>query len=235
MNQRQRDPSLVITFDGPAASGKSSVARRVAQALDVPFVSSGLLYRAATYLATSAGIDPRDEAAVLRALAARAVRLEPDTSGNRVRANGEDVSAALHTDQVDANVSFVAAHPGVRAWVSEQLREVPTPFAIDGRDMGSVVFPEASHKFYLTASPAERARRRVGERAADLSAVAAAIARRDALDAKQLAPAPDALHIDTNGLDLDQVVARVLAMLAARGLPTLPSEAPSQPCDGAGA
>ncbi len=235
MNQRQCDPRDVITFDGPAASGKSSVAQRVAQALGVPFVSSGLLYRAATYLVASAGIDPCDEAAVLRALAAHAVRLEPDTAGNRVRVDADDVSAALHTDRVDANVSLVAAHPGVRAWVSEQLREVPAPFVIDGRDMGSVVFPAARHKFYLTASPQERARRRVGERAADLSAVAAAIARRDALDAKQLAPAADALHVDTDGLDLDQVVARVLAELAERGLPALPSEGPAQTRAGAGA
>lgn len=235
MNQRQRDPTVVITFDGPAASGKSSVAQRVAQALGIPFVSSGLLYRAATHVVTSAGIDPRDEAAVLRALAAHAVELEPDTAGNRVRVNAEDVSDALHTDRVDASVSFVAAHPGVRAWVSAQLREVPAPFAIDGRDMGSVVFPEARHKFYLTASPHERARRRVGERAADLAAVAAAIARRDALDAKQSEPAPDALHLDTDGLDLDQVVTRVLAELAARGLPARPSEGPPQTRDGAGA
>lgn len=235
MNQCQRDPTTVITFDGPAASGKSSVAQRVAQALGLPFVSSGLLYRAATYLVTSAGIDPRDEAAVLRALAAHAVRLEPDTAGNRVYVNAEDVSAALHTDLVDASVSFVAAHPGVRAWVSEQLREVPPPFAIDGRDMGSVVFPEARHKFYLTASPHERARRRVGERAADLAAVAAAMTRRDALDARQSAPAPDALHLATDGLDLDQVVARVLTDLAARGLAARPSEIREQTRDGAGA
>ncbi len=208
----------VITFDGPAAAGKSSVAQRVARALDVPFVSSGLLYRAATEVATSAGVDTSDEDAVLRALRAHTVALEPGSAGNRVRLDGRDVSAALHTDLVDANVSFVAAHPRVRDWVSEQLREVPPPFVVDGRDMGAVVFPEARHKFFLTASVQERARRRVGERAADLEAVAAAIARRDALDAKQLEPAPDAHHLDTEGLDLDAVVARVLGILAERGL-----------------
>lgn len=203
----------VITFDGPAASGKSSVAQRVAQRLAIPFVSSGLLYRAATYAATTAGADLDDGRAVLRVLARCDVRLEPATSGNRVLLDGVDVSAALHTDGVDAGVSQVAAHPDVRAWVGAQLRLVSPPFAIDGRDMGSVVFPQASHKFYLTASAHERARRRVGERAADLAAVEAAIARRDALDARQLAPAPDAVHIDTDGLDLEQVVAAVLAQL----------------------
>jgi cytidylate kinase len=91
---------------------------------------------------------------------------------------------------------------------------MPRPFVIDGRDMGSVVFPDAAHKFYLTAAPEVRAARRVGERSADLSEVAAAIRRRDALDARQLAPAPDAQHLDTSALDLDAVVAWVLARLS---------------------
>ena len=208
------DPG-VITIDGPAASGKSSVAKGVARALGVPFVSSGLLYRAATLLVARAGIDPGDEAAVMAALAGHAVALEPGTTANRVRLDGEDVSDALHTAAVDAGVSQVAAHPSVRAWVGEQLRRVPPPFAIDGRDMGSTVFPDARHKFYLTASLEERARRRAGERDTDLAAVAAAMARRDALDARQLAPAPDAHHIDTDALDLDQVIERVLEKLPA--------------------
>lgn len=203
----------VITFDGPAASGKSSVAQRVARRLAIPFVSSGLLYRAATYAAQTAGADLDDATAVLHVLSGHDVLLEPGTDGNRIVLDGSDVSAALHTDAVDAGVSQVAAHPGVRAWVSRQLQRVAPPFAIDGRDMGSVVFPQATHKFYLTASPHERARRRVGERSADLAAVEAAIARRDRLDAKQLVPAPDACHVDTDGLALDQVVARVLERL----------------------
>jgi hypothetical protein len=99
----------------------------------------------------------------------------------------------------------------VRAWVGERLREMPAPFVIDGRDMGSVVFPHARHKFYLDASPEVRAARRVGERSADLGAVAAAIRLRDALDARQLAPAPDAVHLDTGPLTLDEVVAWVLS------------------------
>lgn len=205
----------VITIDGPAASGKSSVARGVAHALGVPFVSSGLLYRAATVLVARAGIDPGDEAAVMAALSGHAVALQPGTSTNRVRLDDEDVSDALHTAAVDAGVSQVAAHPAVRAWVGEQLRRVPPPFAIDGRDMGSTVFPDARHKFYLTASLEERARRRAGERDLDPAAVASAMARRDALDARQLEPAPDARHIDTDELELDQVIERVLAMLRA--------------------
>lgn len=215
MSEARGPHAGIITFDGPAASGKSSVAQRVARRLAIPFVSSGLLYRAATHTVSVAGVDMGHEGAVLRELARHDVVLEPDPDGNRIVVDGADVSGALHTDAVDAGVSQVAAHPGVREWVSRQLRRVAPPFAIDGRDMGSVVFPHATHKFYLTASPHERARRRVGERAADLAAVEAAIARRDRLDARQLAPAPDACHVDTDGLDLDEVVARVLALLGA--------------------
>ena len=204
----------VVTFDGPAASGKSTAARRVAAALGVPFVSSGLLYRVATLLATGAGVDLDDAAAVLAVLDAHAVELRPGLGGDAVRVDGDDVTAELHSDAVDAAVSRVAAHAAVRAWVDARLREMPRPFVIDGRDMGSVVFPDAAHKFYLTAAPEVRAARRVGERAADLAAVADAIRRRDALDARQLAPAPDAQHLDTSTLDLDEVVAWVLGRLS---------------------
>jgi CMP/dCMP kinase len=205
----------VVTFDGPAASGKSSVAQRVAAILELPVVSSGLLYRAATWLAERAGVPVDDEAAVLGTLQRHGVTLEPARRGNRVLVDGEDVSDRLHTDEVDGLVSAVASHPGVRSWVSEQLRSIRPPFVIDGRDMGSVVFPGATHKFYLTASPEVRALRRVGERAADLERVAAAIRRRDALDAHQLRPAPDALAIVTDALTLDEVVEVVLDRLGA--------------------
>jgi CMP/dCMP kinase len=205
----------VVTLDGPAASGKSTVARRVAAALGVPFVSSGLLYRVATLLAKRAGVALDDDDAVLSVLESHAVALRPGLGGDAVRVDGADVTAALHSDAVDAAVSSVAAHPRVRAWVDARLREMPRPFVIDGRDMGAVVFPDASHKFFLTASPEVRAARRVGERAADLASVAAAIRDRDARDARQLAPAPDAQHLDTSALDLDQVVAWVLARLPA--------------------
>jgi CMP/dCMP kinase len=206
----------VVTFDGPAASGKSSVALRVGAALELPVVSSGLLYRAATLLAERSGAPVDDADALLVELRSHRVDLVPDLAGNRVSIDDEDVTAALHTDEVDALVSAVAAHEGVRAWVTECLRTIPPPFVIDGRDMGSVVFPRARHKFYLTASPEVRATRRVGERAADLERVADAIRRRDRLDAKQLAPAPDAEWIDTDGLALDEVVDLVLTRMIAR-------------------
>lgn len=205
------DQRLIITLDGPAASGKSSVAKALARRLDIAYVSSGLLYRVATYLTLAARVDPTDESAVMALLSRRAVRLHPDRHGNRVTVDDEDVTDELHTDEVDASVSDVARHARVRAWVTERLREMPGSFAIDGRDMGTAVFPQARWKFYLTAAPEVRAARRVGERSADLGSVAAGIRSRDERDARQSVPASDAVVIDTGPLSLDQVVERVLA------------------------
>lgn len=201
----------VITLDGPAASGKSSVAQRVAARLGVPFVSSGLLYRAATHLALAEGADPERDEDLLSLLERHDVRLEPHEAGNRVVVDGHDVTDRLHTDRVDGAVSRVAARPRVRGWVNARLREIDGAFVIDGRDMGRDVFPDAVAKVYLTARPAVRAARRVGERSADLPAVTEAIRRRDEGDARQSVPAHDALRIDTSDLDLDRVVEQVLA------------------------
>lgn len=196
----------IITLDGPAASGKSSVARSLACTLGIPFVSSGLFYRAATLLVLDCEVDLRCEDRILTLLRGHEVVLMPELGGNRVLVDDSEVTEQLHTDRIDENVSAVSIHPQVRTWVRTRLRQVPPPFVVEGRDMGSAVFPESGLKFYLTASPEVRAERRVGERSADLSAVAEAIRRRDWLDARQLKPAPGAIHIDTEGLTLDQVV-----------------------------
>ncbi|MDZ7800209.1 MAG: (d)CMP kinase [Trueperaceae bacterium] len=206
----------VVTLDGPAASGKSTVARRVAEALEVPFVSSGLLYRAATELALRAGVDPGAESELASLLHGHEVRLEPGREADRVYVQDEDVTHRLHADAVDAAVSEVAAHPRVRAWVNARLREIEGPFVIDGRDMGRDVFPDAYAKFFLTARPEIRAARRVGERAADLDTVTEMMRRRDAGDVRQSGPAPDAVRIDTSDLNLDEVVDTVLAYVAER-------------------
>jgi len=207
----------VITLDGPAASGKSSAARLVAGRLGIPFVSSGLLYRVAAYLVEEMHGDPNDEGVVVRILTERRVRLVPSVAGDRILVDGRDVTAALHTDAVDAVVSAVARHRRVREWVRNRLREIPGSFVIDGRDMGTAVFPDARHKFYLTASAEVRARRRVGERSADLASVADAIRRRDRLDAAQSVPAEDAVHVETGELTLEQVVDRVMEALSEVG------------------
>lgn len=211
-------PQQVITLDGPAASGKSSAARLVAEALCVPYVSSGLLYRAATYLAQAHGAPLHDEGAILHLLDALQVRLEARAGKpNRVYVDGAALpDAELHTDAVDAGVSAVARHLGVRRWVDNRLRELGGTFVVEGRDMGTAVFPDAAHKFYLSAPAEVRAARRVSERGADLAGVTEALRRRDALDAAQLRPAADAQHLDTRELTLAEVVARVLEAVGAR-------------------
>ena len=208
-----------ITLDGPAASGKSSVARLVAEALGVPYVSSGLLYRAATYLAQADDVSLTDEGALTGLLGGVQVGLETRVGlPNRVSVNGALLEErSLHSDTVDAGVSAVARHPRVRAWVDARLRELTGTFVVEGRDMGTAVFPKAAHKFYLDAPAEVRAARRTGERHADLEAVAAALRRRDALDAAQLRPARDARHINTGALSLAGVVEEVLRALGVEG------------------
>ncbi len=206
----------IITLDGPAASGKSSAAKAVAARLGIAYVSSGLLYRAATHIALHEGVPLDDEGALLDMLARHDVRLLPDAQRDRLTVDGEEVAHLLHTDAIDARVSEVARLPRVRDWVTERLRELAGPFVIDGRDMGTAVFPDARWKFYLTATPEVRAKRRVGERAADLDAVAEAIRLRDERDAKQSVPAPDAIHLDTSPLTLEAVVDFVYFKVKAR-------------------
>lgn len=207
---------VIVTIDGVAASGKSSVASGVARALGVPFVSSGLLYRAATLLALEAGV-PLDEApALLAHLHAHPLRLEALSEGNRVWCGDRELTDGLHSSRVDGGVSRVAALPEVRAWVDAQLRALPAPFVAEGRDMGTHVFPQADAKFYLTASPRVRAERRARERPEDVLAIEAALIERDHRDRAQSAPAPDARLIDTGTLPLDGVIGAVLAALPAR-------------------
>lgn len=207
---------MIVTIDGVAASGKSSVASGVARALGIPYVSSGLLYRAATLLALEAGLPLDDPAALLAHLRASPLRLESRAEGNRVWQGERDLTPGLHSSRVDAGVSAVARVPEVRAWVDAQLRALPGPFVAEGRDMGTNVFPHADAKFYLTASPRVRAERRARERPEDAGAIEAALIERDRRDAAQSAPAPDARVIDTGPLTLGGVVEAVLAALPAR-------------------
>lgn len=207
---------MIVTIDGVAASGKSSVASGVARALGVPYVSSGLLYRAATLLALDAALDLHDADLLLAYLNDHPLRLEPLAEGNRVWQADVELTARLHSTRVDRGVSVVAALPPVRAWVDAQLRALTPPFVAEGRDMGTTVFPQARHKFYLTASAHVRAQRRAKERADDVAAIEAALIRRDQLDASQIAPAAGALVIDTGPLTLDGVIERILHQLSAR-------------------
>jgi CMP/dCMP kinase len=209
---------LIITIDGPAASGKSSVAKGVAEKLRIPFVSSGLLYRAATYLALTHSIQPSDETALLSLLQSCDITLKAKTGeANEIFLGAKDITNFLHTDSIDINVSAVAKHPNVRVWVDDRLREIQGSFVIDGRDMGTAVFPHAPCKFYLDAPVDVRAKRRVGERVADLANVTEGLRQRDVLDAEQSQPAPDALHINTEYLTLSEVTEKVLHYVQSQG------------------
>jgi cytidylate kinase len=201
------DP-LIVAIDGPAGSGKSTVARALAEKLDVEVLDTGAMYRAVTVLALRDGLDLHDADKVARV--AEDAELE---MGARVVAHGVDLTDELRTPEVNDAVSIVAAHPGVRRALVAQQRAwaVGRDGAIvEGRDMGTVVFPDARVKVFLTASHAERARRRVEE-------PAASVERRDTLDegreASPLRPADDAHVLDTTDRPIDGVVDEILALV----------------------
>lgn len=211
----QKNP--VVAIDGPAGSGKSTVARAVSEALGLPALDTGAMYRAVTWAVLDAGIDPSDTAAV----AALARRLDLDV-GPPVRVGGRNVNTAIRTTEVSGAVSTVAAIPEVRVVLVGAQREwirVHGGGVVEGRDIGTVVAPDALLKIYLVASEEERARRRqrqddVSEASGDLDATQAAIRQRDAIDsgraASPLAAADDAVVLDTTGLAVEGVVEEVL-------------------------
>lgn len=212
----------VIAIDGPAGSGKTTTARAVARALGFAHLDSGALYRAVTLAALDAGAGESADA-ILAAAAAQRVRLIPVGEDFRPEAGGVDVSVAIRSERVTAKVSAVAALPAVRRWVNAALREAarrhPGGVVVDGRDIGTVVFPEAPVKVFLTAEPEERARRRLAQdgRPLDPASVAAAsevLSRRDAADSERevapLKPAPDAWVLDTTGLSFAEQVEAVV-------------------------
>lgn len=200
----------IITIDGPSASGKTSVAKLVAQRLGVPYISSGLLYRAVALMCLLENASTEE---IEGRLPKYRLELRPTPDENHIFLDGRDVTESLHSLEVDSVVSAVAQRPKIREYVNSVLRRIRGPFVIDGRDMGSTVFPQAEHKFYLTASPEVRASRRVPERDAAFDTVLAEILRRDEADAAQSVPARDAVLLDTSDLDLDGVVRAVLEHL----------------------
>ena len=207
----------VVAIDGPAGSGKSTVARKVAEALGLPVLDTGAMYRALTWAVLDEGIHPADAPAVT----ALAERLDLDV-GPPVRVGGRDVNDAIRTPDVSAAVSVVAAVPGARVVLVRAQQEwiaVHGGGVVEGRDIGTVVAPDALLKIYLVASEEERARRRqrqddVSEVSGDLDATQAAIRRRDAIDsgraASPLAAAADAVVLDTTDLSVDAVVDEVV-------------------------
>jgi cytidylate kinase len=206
----------VVAIDGPAGSGKSTVAQAVARHIGLERLDTGAMYRAVALAALRQGVDPADAAT----LAALARHLSLDVA-ERVAVDGVDVTEAIRRPDVDAIVSAVAAHPEVRAEMVQRQRawvEARGGGVVEGRDIGSVVFPEADLKVYLTASGDERARRRSVESSAqDPESVAADLAHRDHVDstrsASPLRVADGAVVIDTTGRSVDSVVEEVLARL----------------------
>lgn len=212
----QLSKSSVVTIDGLAASGKSSVAQGIAQALNVPYVSSGLLYRAVTYAALLYQVNLEFEAEILRMLDQNELRLEPRNEGNLAWLNGQDITEQCHSSLVDENVSVVALHQPVRLWVNAKIRTLEKPFVAEGRDMGAVVFPNANVKLFLTASSFVRAKRRTLERPEEFEKIKKSIDARDAKDAINSAAASDAIVIHTDNLNLEEVIAVSLNTIAAK-------------------
>ncbi len=217
-----------VAIDGPAASGKTTVARRLARELRYLYLDTGAMYRAVAFCALAVRADIANEMAVLAALAPRTILVEEDAdavSGYRVSIDGTDVTSRLVDADVTAAVSSVASHPSVREDLVSRQRAIAErgPVVMAGRDIGTVVLPLARYKFFLTASVDERVRRRANElveagRTVDLAALHADVVRRDAMDAERatspLRPADDAMILDSSDLDVDGVIARMRAAIA---------------------
>lgn len=219
---------LIVTIDGPAASGKSTVARRVAQCLGAGFLDTGATYRAATLAAQEAGVDLEDAKAVAAVVAETDFTLIPHKDGMWVSINGRDVTDRIRDPELTAQVRHLAGAGEVREVLVELQRSFAaqqTRVVTEGRDQGTVVFPDAPVKIFLTASARERARRRQAELISqgipcDLDLLEADIAARDESDRNRtvgpLKPAPDAIEVDTTGLTIDQVVDRIISIAEER-------------------
>jgi len=210
------DP-LVIAIDGPAGAGKSAVGRRVAEAFGLPYVDSGLFYRAVAWLALEEGVPSADEAGLVAIASRPNIRVE----GSRVFAGERELTDLVHRPEINQNLSAIAQVPEVRDAINDRQRRLAAEHGVVmvGRDIGTVVFPATLHKFFLTASLAERVRRRLAQKSrrgerADSDEMEREIATRDVADSTRavapLKPAPDAVVIDSDGLDIEEVVKRIV-------------------------
>jgi cytidylate kinase len=210
---------IVIAIDGPAGAGKSTVGRAVADRLGVGYLDTGAMYRAVTFAALRRGIDPGDPTSSDE-VAALATAVDMVLDGSSVHVDGVDATVEIRGREVTAAVSGVAANSGVRAelvrrqrsWVADHGGGV-----VEGRDIGSVVFPDATLKLFVTASPRVRAERRVAELGGDVDDVEASIIQRDRNDSTRadspLTETSDAVVVDTTGLSIDEVVDHVLELM----------------------
>jgi cytidylate kinase len=216
-------PVPVIAIDGPTASGKGTIAERVARALGFHYLDSGALYRLVAWRAMQRSVDAADEAALVRLAAS----MDPIFADGRIELDGLDVTDAIRREEVSRAASLVAVHPGVRQALLElqRARRRAPGLVADGRDMGTVVFPDATLKVYLTASVEARAERRHKQLIekgfpANIATLSQELRARDARDAGRTAsplkPAEDAYQLDSSGLTIEEVVALLLDWYAKR-------------------
>ncbi|TDC60480.1 (d)CMP kinase [Micromonospora sp. KC207] len=225
MEENVRAGRCVVAVDGPSGSGKSTVSRRLAVGLGARYLDTGAMYRAITWAVLRSGVDLTDAESVGKVAAEVDLRIGTDPQGYGVTADGVSVDSEIRGPEVTGAVSAVAAVPSVRALLVARQRELIAKagrIVVEGRDIGSVVAPDADLKVYLTASEAARAQRRSAEDATDVAVTAADLARRDRLDstrkADPLQQATDAVVLDTTELGIDEVVDRLRALLTDRGV-----------------
>jgi cytidylate kinase len=215
-----RPEKCVVAVDGPSGSGKSTVSRRLATALDGVYLDTGAMYRAVTWAVLQAGADLGDPEAIAKIALETELTIGTDPVAPHFRANGTSVDAPIRGAEVTGAVSAVAAVPAVRKHLVAMQRAIiagAPRIVVEGRDISSVVAPDADLKVYLTASAAARAQRRSAEDATDVAATEADLARRDKLDSSRatdpLRRADDAIEVDTTGMGIDDVVAHLLQLL----------------------
>jgi CMP/dCMP kinase len=207
---------MVVAIDGPAGAGKSTVARALAERLGFRYLDTGAMYRALTWLAMKRGLDLGNAEALAQLAQEQPVLF---AEGDRVSIAGTDVTSSIRSDRVDRMVPVVARHTAVREVMRERQRQLGHDgnVVIEGRDIGTVVAPDAAVKVYLVADREVRARRRMAERPGiGADALATDLRKRDAKDAERMQPAPDATEIDTTNLEVEDVVDRIEALVRER-------------------